>query len=207
MQNYIQAYSIGEAWLQALKFVLKKGKIVEDDKGTIIDIVPLFIEINNPSITDKVIDKYGNKGDLDFLQKNFTDLSEIEEWGYSYAQRLYDYNGINQINEVIYKLTNNLTSKSATISLLKREDDKKHKPCLTTLDFKIRDEKLIIHAFFRSQDVGNKMYGDAHEIVKLGRVINEKLKIENINLLLSICSAHIYSVDLDKIRTIIDTGT
>ena len=146
-----------------------------DDKGIIIEIVPLFIEIIHPSLPDKIIDRFGDKIYLDFLARNFGDKSPLKEWGYSYAQRLYSYNKRDQVQEMIDKLNKNPFSKSATISLLKNEEDKKHKPCLTSLDFKIRNDSLIIHAMFRSQDIGKKMYGDAMELLKLGKKMIQKI--------------------------------
>lgn len=206
MHNYIKAYSIGEAWLLALKAVMAEGIEIQDDKGPILETVPLFIEIIHPSLSDKIIEAYGDKAFLDFLSKNFEHLSPIEEWGYSYAQRLYSFNNTDQIQEVINKLNKNPFSKSATISLLLNDKDKNHKPCLTTLDFKIRNEALIINASFRSQDIGKKMYGDALELLKIGNKMIQRIPAKKIVLILAISSAHIYLKDIEKVRSIINTA-
>lgn len=187
----------------ALKSILANGIEMQDDKGTIIEMVPFFIEMVHPPLTDKIIESFGDEKYLDFLSKNFNDLANIEEWGYSYAQRLYSLNNINQINEIVEKLKKNQFSKSATISLLLNEHDKKHKPCLTVLDFKIRESNLIINAFFRSQDIGKKMYGDAIELLKIGRKVSHELHINEIVLIHTICSAHIYFADLEKVHTLV----
>lgn len=202
MFNYIKAYSIGEAWVLAIKSILANGLEVPDDKGSIIEVVPFFIEIIDPPIMDEIIKSQGNKDDLEFLDKNFNDFSPIDGWGYSYAQRLYSFNNVNQINEIITTLTKNPYSKSATISLLLPGQDKKHKPCLTTLDFKIRNSNLLINAFFRSQDIGNKMYGDAFELLKIGKAMSYKLPIKKVILIHAICSAHVYSIDMERLYTI-----
>ncbi|MCW3111489.1 MAG: Thymidylate synthase [Segetibacter sp.] len=174
-----------------------------DDKGPILELVPLSIEMIHPAVSDKIIDAYGDKETLQFLSKNFTELSPITDWGYSYAQRLYSYNSVNQIEYVIAKLIKDPLSKSTTISLLKSEQDKAHTPCLTTLDFKIRNETLIINAIFRSQDVGQKMYGDALEILKIGNNIIQLVPAQRVILIHTIGSAHIYRTDLDMIHSII----
>ena len=204
LQNYIKAYSIGEAWLLALKSVVTNGVEIRDDKGPIRELIPLFIEIIHPSITDKIIDAFGDKNSLKFLSNNFGDSTPIKAWGYSYAQRLYFFNNINQIDDVINKLNENPYSKSAAISLLNNTEDKKHKPCLIALDFKIRNDILIINATFRSQDIGKKMYGDALEILKLGKNIILKVPANEIIIILSISSAHIYLIDLDMVHSILD---
>lgn len=206
MYNYIKAYSIGEAWLLALKAVVTNGIEIQDDKESILETIPLFIEIICPSLSDKIIDSYGDKKILDFLSKNFGDLSPTVDWGYSYAQRLYCYDNTNQIQEVINKLNKNPFSKSATISLLKDDEDKRHRPCLTTLDFKIRNDTLIINAMFRSQDIGKKMYGDALELLKIGKNILEKVQAKKIILIHAISSAHIYKSDVELVHSIINTA-
>lgn len=205
MQNYIKAYSIGEAWLLSLQAVIAQGVEIKDDQEPIIEVLPLWIEIIQPTLPDKIIDAYGDTRYLQFLSKNFTDLTPILDWGYSYAQRLYSYNGINQIDYAIDKLSSNPFSKSVTISLLNAQQDRTHTPCLTTLDFKIRDEVLIINTMFRSQDIGKKMYGDALEILKIGNYILKKVPAKTIILIDTISSAHIYRSDLEMVRSIIDT--
>jgi thymidylate synthase len=203
LKNYIKAYSIGEAWILSLKTILVNGIEIPDDNGSIIEAVPFFIEMVDPPLTDNIIREYGDKKYLSFLNSNFNDMSGLEGWGYSYAQRLYSFNNVNQINGITEKLKKNPFSKSATISLLLNEQDTKHKPCLTTLDFKIRNSALIINAFFRSQDIGNKMYGDALELLKLGKKINYSLGLTKITLIHIIGSAHIYSIDCTRVRSLV----
>lgn len=203
MRNYVQAYSIGEAWLLSFQAIIANGVVINDGAESILEVVPLCIEIIHPTLPDKIIEAYGDKYYLQFLSENFGDLSPTSNWGYSYAQRLYSFNNTNQIEEVIKKLSRNPLSKSATISLLNNEQDSLHTPCLTTLDFKIRNEVLIINAMFRSQDIGKKMYGDALEILKIGNYIIEKVPAKKILLIHTISSAHIYFDDLDLVRSII----
>ncbi|MEO6730309.1 MAG: thymidylate synthase [Ferruginibacter sp.] len=205
MQHYIKAYSIGEAWLLSLKTIIAHGVQIIDDKESVLELVPLSIEIYYPTLHDEIIDTYGDSHYLEFLSKNFTDMSPVLDWGYSYALRLYAYNNINQIEQVISKLNTNPLSKSATISLLKNTEDSTHTPCLATLDFKIRDEVLIINAIFRSQDAGKKLYGDALELLKIGEYMLRKVPAKKITLIHTIMSAHIYLDDLPMVQSIIDS--
>lgn len=203
MDRYIKADSIGEAWLLALKTVIKYGHELPDDKGSIIETIPLLIEILNPTYPDQTIDALGDKSMLEYLLKNFEDPLAVDDWGYSYAQRLYSFNGENQIQRVVEILKNNAASKSATISLLNFEHDKKHTPCLVGLDFKIRDENLIITGTFRSQDIGKKMYGDALALLKIGEQMIPNLPAKKITLIHAISSAHIYTADLQRVKDIL----
>lgn len=201
--NHLRSYSIGEAWLLSLQAVIAQGGEINNGDETILEIVPLCIEIIHPTVPDKIIDTYGDKYYLQFLSSNFSDVTPVLDWGYSYAQRLYSFNDANQIEGVIKKLSGDPFSKSVTITLLNNTQDKTHTPCLTTLDFKIRDEVLIIHAMFRSQDIGKKMYGDALEILKIGNNIIQKVPAKKIMLIHMIASAHIYLDDLERVRSIL----
>ncbi len=176
--------------------------VVDDDLDPIQELIQMCIEIVNPQLPDEIINTYGSQAYLQFLERNFTDQSPIDTWGYSYAQRLYALNGINQIDHIISKLIENPFCKSATISLVRREQDDFHTPCLTSLDFKIRDEALIVTATYRSQDIGKKMYGDAIEVLKIAHMMMLRLKVKRIILFHSISSAHVYIGDLEMLRTL-----
>lgn len=203
MRKYITSRSIGEAWLLAIDEVLINGSEVKDDKGLIIELLPLVFEIINPTVHDTIIERFGDPNQIEFLRRNFEDLSPVMDWGYSYGQRLYGYNGMNQIESVINKLKTYSETKSATFTLLKQSEDINHTPCLITLDFKIRNTNLIINASFRSQDIANKMYGDALQLLSLGRNMIDKLPAHHIILILSVASAHIYVKDVARMRSII----
>lgn len=201
--NYIIANSIGEAWVSAMRLIMSEGARIPDDKGDILEVVPLILEISNPSLTDPIITAHGDPVQLQFLANNFQMQTNLAQWGYSYANRLYGYNGTDQIERMTDKLSKNPASKSATITLLQPENDTQHTPCLTTIDLKIRTETLIITATFRSQDIGKKMYGDAIELLKLGTTMVSRLPANNVSLILAVSSAHVYCADLEMINRII----
>ena len=91
-----------------------------------------------------------------------------------FASRLYTSQNAN-VMQIIQKLQQHPFTKSATLSLLKPEEDQAHISCLATLDFKIRQDTLCIHAFFHSQDMGKKMYADALQILRLGQSIRQEI--------------------------------
>jgi len=73
------------------------------------------------------------------------------------------------------------------------------------LDFKIRDDTLIVSGFFRSQDIGKKMYADALELLNIGHAISKELDIvKNISIIHFISSAHIYKEDITDMYKIFD---
>lgn len=205
MENYfITGSSIGEAWKKAIKTIIEKGMIVFDGDERLHEVLGLQIKIENPSENDIIIEEKGDKTMIDWMKKNFFSKDNVLNWEYSYGQRLTDYLGINQLENIKRKLLKNIESKSATISLNYPLGDEKHSPCINILDFKVRNNTVILNTFFRSQDICKKMYADAICLTLILNDIAEALKIKNRELNLYIMSAHIYENDFKKGKEIIN---
>ena len=204
MDNYIKENSIGMAWKKAIKMVIENGKTAYDGEVELQEMLGIHIVIDNPSENDDKKQKKGDQSMIEAMKKNFFTDQNVLDWGYSYGQRLTNYEGINQIENIKEKLLKNPESKSATICLNKPKEDKKHSPCINVLDFKLRDNKLILNTFFRSQDICKKMYADAICLTLILNDMAKTLKIENTELNLYIMSAHIYKKDFEKGKEIIN---
>ena len=167
----------------------------------------LLIYISNPTDKDPIIEKYGDKYYIQTLEEVILS-TKTSEWGWSYGERLFDYEGIDQIAWIIERLRKKPEAKSATITCLNPEVDirrnkGKHIPCLTLLDFKIRGRNLLLTSVFRSQDIGKKFYGDALALFKLGEKVRKELNCEKVEIFFFIVSAHIYEEDFEKIEKIL----
>lgn len=200
----INTSSIGEAWKEALSLVSRYGRTVFDKDEKLYEILGMYIKIKDPNENDSIIKKYGDALIIQQMKKNFFSLENIPSWGYSYGQRLTNYEGINQIETIKRKLLDNIESKSATICLNYPKGDLIHSPCINVLDFKVRNNTMILNTFFRSQDICKKMYADAICLTLILKDISAALKIENTELILYIASAHIYDKDLEKGRKILN---
>lgn len=206
----VQSKTIGLAWINSIKAVIEFGtREVYDNSELIIELVPLIVEITRPNVDDEIITKYGKPAVIEFMKKNFRELNPVLNWGYSYGERLYNIQGLNQVNNIITLLKSNPNAKSATINLLSPFNDIIHKPCLTTIDFKIRKGILLVFGYFRSQDIGTKMYADAMELYNLGKDIAMATHCNSISITHIISSAHIYSKDLEEVSKLmlIDENT
>lgn len=138
------------------------------------------------------------------VNKNFGGSEPILDWGYCYGTRFSNFKGVNQIEKIVTKLRKNPESKSATISLIDPSTDfDGHMPCIVALDFKIRDSKLYVTGFFRSQDVGKKLYADIIALGTIQKKISELLSIKKGSVKIFISSAHIYEADFEKINRFI----
>ncbi|MDD4352886.1 MAG: thymidylate synthase [Candidatus Nanoarchaeia archaeon] len=199
----IKSESIGNAWKDALKLIKYKGNSVYDGEIKLKEIINLIFEIENPLENDEIIKKFGDEAMIKFMFSNFLEQEPVLNWGYSYGQRIFNFENIDQLEDIKQKLKKNTESKSATLCLMNPPKDKNHSPCINVLDFKIRDGHLILTAFFRSQDIGKKFYADALCITHLGKMITKEFENIPIKLVMNIVSAHIYEPDLKRVNEII----
>lgn len=197
----INGRSVGEAWVKYLNFIIKNGTCVDDDKGKIIecDCAILKIKISDE---DPIIDEFGNhKKVIAYCEKLFSQ-DIVNDFKVSYGQRLFAYNGINQVNWLINKLKKNSVTKSACISLLKAREESDDIPCLVSIQAKIRNNRLVLIVCFRSQNVLNS-YANFISIFKLGQMIAEELEISLGRFVFFISSPHIYLTDIEEVKRIL----
>lgn len=205
MINIFKKETPGKLWLQAMEKVYLEGHNIKDGEQNLKELLSVLVTVDNPTIIDGEIKKYGNTSMIEWMKSNFLSKEPIENWGYSYGQRMYNYNGnYNQFEKAIEKLKKNPESKSATICFANPEQDIKHSPCIISLDLKIRQNKIVGNAFFRSQDAGKKFYADIICIGEIMSLASKELNIGVGELNIFIASLHIYESDFEKVRNICD---
>ena len=79
---------------------------------------------------------------------------------FTYSVQIYNKNGIDQFEYLVERLEKKKESKSATISLLSEGITDANLPCLNIIDIKIRNEKLNLQFFFRSQNILGRQYAN-----------------------------------------------
>ncbi|KKT48979.1 MAG: hypothetical protein UW41_C0014G0023 [Candidatus Collierbacteria bacterium GW2011_GWC2_44_18] len=193
----------GLAWQTALKCVDEEGHKVKDGVKDLKEVMNVFLTVENPDQSDLILEKFADQAMVDWMRKNFLSLEPVANWGYSYGQRFTDYYGIDQIAGIVEKLKKNQESKSATITLMDPKGDVGHMPCIVALDFKIRDGKLMTTAFFRSQDVGKKIYADIICLGEISKKIADAVNTKNGELNILIVSLHLYEEDRDKFTPVL----
>lgn len=206
----IQAKTVGEAWTKVCRLILKKGKIVKDGNQILREIINVFIEIKKPTLSDSVFEKFANVKEMEWMRrlwlgkKSIPAMGRFPKYKVSYGKLIFDLDGENQLDWIIKKLKENPETKSATISILKPgEKRKSHIPCSPVLDFKIRNKKLFLIAFFRSQDAYKKLHFDIYFLGKIAQMVAEKIKIPCGPLCFFVASEHIYEEDLKEIKKLI----
>ena len=203
MVHIIESKNIGEAWIRCMQKILRKGIFIHGKDVPLKEIINVLIKVKDPLAKDGILKRFADPAKIKWMKKNFFGEQKLPQYGYNYQQRLFQYNGINQIRQVITILRKNPEAKSATITLTRPGYDRKHVPCLVAMDFKIRSNRLIVHSFFRSQDIYNKMYADALQIVKLQQKVARELGKRIGSLCLHVISAHIYKDDLSAAKKVL----
>lgn len=197
--------SIGNVWHQLLKHVYEDGGTTTDDGVELTEALDVHVELQYPVTDleeDEFLQQYMNDEDVRWMLANFHSQEPIEGWGYSYGSRFRDFEGHDQLKYVRDKLSSKPTSKSATVTSMYPPGDQQHVPCISTLDFKLRDG-LMMTAFFRSQDIGKKSYADLIALKRLQDELAHDLDVENNKMRLHIVSAHIYETDYGRVEDIL----
>lgn len=203
MTKVISAKSAGEAWLKVIRLVYESGGQVRDGSELLNEVLNAVVEVENAQTIDDIIERFSDRDMITWMKSNFFVQEEIPEFGFSYAQRLRDFQHVDQIKGVIDRLRRNPEAKSATISLLMPGADSKHVPCITTLDFKQRGGKLHLIAFVRSQDVARKLHADILVLGEIQKEVASSLGVEAGSVILHVASAHIYHKDLPFVERIL----
>lgn len=201
----IKEKTAGKIWLKACLAVMRKGKKIKDGDVNLKEVIDLYIEVADAITHDKILKKYADYKMINWMVKeNFGGNKPVLNWGYCYGLRLRNYDGVNQIEKIVEKLKKNPEAKSATIATMKpSEDFSGHMPCIVCIDFKIRNKKLYLTSFFRSQDVGKKVYADILALGEIQKLVSQKLKIKCGSVKIFISSAHIYETEFKKIKDIL----
>src|SRR3972149_6050244 len=97
----IIATTPGFAWLQATKIVLENGYLIKDGSQNLKEILNVMITVTDPISKDEIIEKYADKKMIDWMKNNFLSKNYSENNKFNYSQRLFSYNGINQISKII----------------------------------------------------------------------------------------------------------
>jgi len=208
----IRTKTVGKAWLKVCKLVFEKGRKIKDGNQILKEINNLFIEVEKPVIPDSIFKKFANRKEMEWMRRLWLEKNPIPAMGrfpkyeFSYGKQIFDFEGKNQIDWIIKKLKENPETKSATISILKPgETRKQFIPCGPILDFKIRNGKLFLTSFFRSQDAYKKLHFDIFFLGKIAKMVAKKVGVPFGPLSLFVTSEHIYADDFEEVEKIIDS--
>lgn len=206
---HVHAQSIGEAWKELLEATFASDRTVQDDGMELRELLNVLVTLEAPYPPveeDPFLRRNKDDEMISWMHDNFYSMTPIDGWGHSYGSRFYDFDGVDQIENVKEKLAATPESKSATISSMNPPEDNRHVPCICTLDFKIRDG-LLLTAFFRSQDIGKKFGPDALALQTMMDEVAEHLGAARNEIVVHIASAHVYESDYEAVEEMLTTSS
>ncbi len=201
--NSISADTIGECWMSCIETIMNHGSIHYDEDVEIKEILGLTVNIAHPEMDDKIINEFGDSTIVQHTLDKFSKGACMPDRPFTYGAYIYNYSGVNQFEWMVERLQAKRETKSATFSLLTPGSKSANLPCLTTVDAKIRDNKLELQFFFRSQNIFGRQYANLLALVKIQSDIAERCSVEIGSLRGYIASAHIYEYDFSQAELII----
>ena len=192
----IEAPTLGEGWLTVSREILERGDVASYDGQTTRELALLTLAVERPDSADPLIAELGDPGWLEWMHRNFSSPEDVAELGgaKSYARRLYDYAGTgrDQIAWVVERLRSDPEARSATITTLQPLTDTSYIPCVSMLDFWLRDGAVELVVYAHSLDFGKKAYGNLVELVRLAEHVAGEVGRSVGPLVVHAKSAHIY---------------
>lgn len=136
---------------------------------------------------------------LDWMHRNFTEPDDVPELGgaRSYARRLRDYGGRDQVAWVIERLRADPGTRSATITTFEPLSDTTYIPCVSLLDFWRADAALELVVYAHSLDFGKKAYGNLVELARLQHEVAAAVALPAGRLVIHCKSAHVYAPEYE----------
>lgn len=214
----IERDTIGEAHEEIIKNILMDGSEVMTKHGITLEYPgPISVLINHPF--QEPIKSKGYNFPLEGMKLYAEQLQTVSHSAFDYncGNRWFDYpmlidvsdnvdncmevngdgnqRGFNQIDRlVIGELKKDPSSRRAVITSLVPHMDvhKKHIPCISFLQFLIRDNKLNLTVYIRSNDMLSAWGSDAYALSQLQKYVAKMLNIESSYLEIISVSAHIY---------------
>jgi thymidylate synthase len=203
----VTAETIGEAWLDVARRILHDGVSSRYDNLAVLEVPRVTITVRSPRTADAIVTEFGDVERLEWMHANFTNHSLVPELGdaRSYASLLFDYGGVgrDQVEWVISRLKADPSSRSATITTFEPLLDTSYIPCVSLLDFWIRDGVLEQVVYAHSIDFGAKGYGNLVELAWLQEHVAAELTLPVGRLDFIIKSAHVYETEFGYMNSVL----
>ena len=197
----VSAQTLGDAWLDVARRILRDGVAAEWDGAATRELALLTMAVSDPDPGDAIIAELGDPEWLAWMHENFFVRKEVAELGgaASYASRLFDYDasGRDQIAWVVGRLRANPEARDATITTFQPLTDTTYVPCISLLDFWLRDGAVELIVYAHSLDFGKKAYGNLVELAALQAHVASELGTRVGRLVVHVKTAHVYEPELD----------
>jgi thymidylate synthase len=193
----VETETIGEAWLETARRILRDGAeaVYEGQPTKELSLVAIHVAVPDPG--DPTIARLADPAWLEWMRRNFTQPDDVAELGgaRSYARRLRDYGGRDQVAWVVDRLADQ-ECRSAAITTFEPHTDTTYVPCISLLDFWRVAGPLELVVYAHSLDFGKKAYGNLVELARLQHEVAGAVGCPVGPLIVHAKSAHVYEPEL-----------
>jgi len=225
-----EAYFPGGTLDDVLRLVIQEiiahGDRIVPTKGEADEISGVLLEISNPrarlSRTEtrgKIFSSLGELcwylartnalGFIRYYIEPYVDFADGDVIFGGYGPRLFDWRGINQINNVIEILRSKSPSRKAVVQLFDANDlieEHNDVPCTCTLQFMNRHDKLHMFVYMRSNDAHWGLPHDVFCFTMLQEIVARSLEIELGPYKHLVGSLHLYTKHLRAAKRFLKEG-
>ena len=198
----MECETLGNAWITAMDLIMTKGEDIFDENIKLKEIRNMYITISDINEDDEIIQKYADHDRVDLMKKKYATCGLVGEYKTDYGSRIYNNNGINQIEWAVERIKNKPETKSATFSL--HVPGEKMLPCLSLVDFKLRENKLDMTVVYRSQNIYWSHPGNLLALRQMQRDVVREIGCDIGKIELVVVSAHIYEADYSMVKNILN---
>lgn len=223
---YFPGQTLDDVLHAVLDEILANGETISPSKGECKEVTGVLLEIYDPrarlSRTETRGKPFSCLGELcwylaksnqvDFIAYYLTRYREFADGNEifcGYGPRLFDWEGTNQVSNIISRLRANSISRKAVIQLFDRSDilgEHKDVACTCTLQFMIRRNSLHMFTHMRSNDVFKGLPHDVFCFTMLQEIIARSLSVELGPYKHAVGSLHLYRTDYEAAHQFLGEG-
>ena len=223
---YFSGETIDDLMRSVIEGIRAEGKFIKPTKGEAVELTGVLLELTNPRARLSKTESRGKlfsclgelcwylakDNSLEFIYyyildyRNYADGDEIHS---GYGPRLFKWDGIDQVSNIITLLRKKPSSRRAVIQLFDRRDivkEYKDVACTCSLQLMIRNHALHMVTYMRSNDVFLGLPHDVFCFTMLQEIIARDLSIELGTYKHAVGSLHLYKKNTDVSHQFLNEG-